>query len=1123
MASVVEVDGQTQPPDDLQKLNGDTHESGVAEDTLDHPHVNGVGKGENGTTEHASDHEKDDDASDAQAQVIISLRSQVTDLFTQVTQLNSKLVSSYDRVSDLEDQMHVSSASLRNATLQVSELELERTQHLAALNTGLLVEREHVTAELNRLMERATLEAAQRGQAESAKHDIEKDLDDLSASLFDQANTMVAEARFAAAQSERKAGDAEEALRTAEEAVRAMQTAMQDLMADRENARTEAERARIRMGKGKWVDRGPGEDGMVLERQLRLMNTHQPFTDFLSFVGHLRSLRASGNAHPPAMSSLLSLPFPARLLTEDSEPTLRLDLAPSLNWLTRRSVLAAIHTGMLSIEPIPLFSLLQEVYPHIALPSPPSHPSHSYAENNPLPANVTLSCALCGTSILPPPTPPGLALGSDGKDRPQERRSSQNPLTSLTLTRNLSSNSAAWLRGLTSTNSNSNLVAEETSSSPTATEAIPVSVPEQIFIFRLNTQSSSIAALASTPFSASSPPPSHPAHLHPPASPRRASSSAQSIRQLSTVSPARTPGVQQQQQPQQATPYPLCASNYCLTRMRSTCSLWAFVRSGIVEHVWEEPVSLPPHAQTQHAPVVVPGSPPTRPSTPGRDRDSQKGISFGFGGGSPGKQIAPPPSHPSTMAAGSVGAAAQNGAGGEKAPPVPPRRRGLWGMASALGEALQERGKGRAGSRWGSRDVSADHSARASGESGGVELVKDGLGREGKGLPPPPPSHPDVPHERNTDRKPVPSVPDDLEAMGEKKMDEGGEKDNGGEPAEHEEHEHGHVQEETLFDAGHEHGHHEHEHEEMAVKEDEAKQEEKETSTETLAASEDRDNNDGFVTPPDTDDVPAQQALADNSSLATPPATPGADQSSFASASPAVRKSLDLSAATNAAHMRSLDAGAMPSPGAVPLPPSRADSPAPNPTGLANGGEENAIPAPAPQGAAAPPPVSRRAAARRPAPTPPGALVAAPEPEATPVAGEKEVEAVVEESEDTEVGELEADEVAQAHEDKGADKIDVDRAVEPAAEDVEMPATPSEAESELTFAPVPGATSGNVAEVAVKPEDESKPEVKTEVEAEKEVPPDSGFTTDATWEERTWREVVRLREEMFWARVGGVR
>lgn len=31
------------------------------------------------------------------------------------------------------------------------------------------------------------------------------------------------------------------------------------------------------------------------------------------------------------------------------------------------------------------------------------------------------------------------------------------------------------------------------------------------------------------------------------------------------------------------------------------------------------------------------------------------------------------------------------------------------------------------------------------------------------------------------------------------------------------------------------------------------------------------------------------------------------------------------------------------------------------------------------------------------------------------------------------------------------------------------------------------------------------------------------YVGDATWEERTWKELTRLREEMFWARIGAVR
>ncbi len=31
----------------------------------------------------------------------------------------------------------------------------------------------------------------------------------------------------------------------------------------------------------------------------------------------------------------------------------------------------------------------------------------------------------------------------------------------------------------------------------------------------------------------------------------------------------------------------------------------------------------------------------------------------------------------------------------------------------------------------------------------------------------------------------------------------------------------------------------------------------------------------------------------------------------------------------------------------------------------------------------------------------------------------------------------------------------------------------------------------------------------------------ANYVGDATWEERTWKELVRLRQDMFWARVGG--
>ncbi len=250
---------------------------------------------------------------DAQEMVIASLRGQVQDLFSQVSELNNKLVKSYDRVSDLEDNLHLASANVRSSSVKISQLELERTQHLSALNTGLLVEKSHVTTELNRLMEKATEEAAQRGQAESARMAIEKDLDDLSATLFGQANSMVAEARYEQYLSERKVEDAERALKSAEEAVQLMQTQMQAMQTEKEEAEKKTREMELAMGKGKWVATRNGNPVV----SLRLLNTHAPYQEYLSFIAHLRVLHPTSPS-PPAMATLLQLPYLHRLLAEDS-------------------------------------------------------------------------------------------------------------------------------------------------------------------------------------------------------------------------------------------------------------------------------------------------------------------------------------------------------------------------------------------------------------------------------------------------------------------------------------------------------------------------------------------------------------------------------------------------------------------------------------------------------------------------------------------------------------------------------------------------------------------------------------------------------------------------------------
>ncbi|RPB01452.1 hypothetical protein L873DRAFT_1676276 [Choiromyces venosus 120613-1] len=64
----------------------------------------------------------------------------------------------------------------------------------------------------------------------------------------------------------------------------------------------------------------------------------------------------NGNAQQQIGLALKETKFYKRVLVEDIEPTLRVDLAPGLSWLARRNVSSAIIDGALQIDPLPMNS-----------------------------------------------------------------------------------------------------------------------------------------------------------------------------------------------------------------------------------------------------------------------------------------------------------------------------------------------------------------------------------------------------------------------------------------------------------------------------------------------------------------------------------------------------------------------------------------------------------------------------------------------------------------------------------------------------------------------------------------------------------------------------------------------
>lgn len=176
-----------------------------------------------------------------------------------------------------------------------------------------------------------------------------------------------------------------------------------------------------------------------------------------------------------------------------------------------------------------------------------------------IPGNIqsaNVACALCGSNIL------------DGHS--SSARSPQYPPSP---TRVGSFGKAAWSSSFLKTSLVQTISATPFGpATPRSTSSpAPSEPPSQVYIFRLETTASS-GLPVSLP-----------------------------IASQQQGAPART-----------ATIYPLCTSGWCLMRLRTTCSLWAFIRISVVEKIWEEePFAPPPHPDSLHS-----GSTPD-PASPG--------------------------------------------------------------------------------------------------------------------------------------------------------------------------------------------------------------------------------------------------------------------------------------------------------------------------------------------------------------------------------------------------------------------------------------------------------------------------------------------------------------------------
>ncbi|KIM20301.1 hypothetical protein M408DRAFT_37946, partial [Serendipita vermifera MAFF 305830] len=227
--------------------------------------------------------------------VISSLRTQISDLFSQVNLLNSKLVQSYDRVSTLEETLDDNTERLRaiegermNLEREKSVLEMERAKQEQMVKDGRLVERSAMESELS----------------------------DLSANLFSTANEMVATERQLRASVEESLASTKASNALLEKQLEATRLQLGGAEREKEILREQAGRTEKETEELRKALRGVNSSNVMSQGTggiLRMMNSHAPYkNEYLGFLAHLRGM-VTTTPNVPAVTSLLTLPFLARL------------------------------------------------------------------------------------------------------------------------------------------------------------------------------------------------------------------------------------------------------------------------------------------------------------------------------------------------------------------------------------------------------------------------------------------------------------------------------------------------------------------------------------------------------------------------------------------------------------------------------------------------------------------------------------------------------------------------------------------------------------------------------------------------------------------------------------------
>ncbi|KAK6435906.1 rab guanine nucleotide exchange factor S2 [Oleoguttula sp. CCFEE 5521] len=335
------------------------------------------------------------------------------DLSQEVAMLSTKLVNSINYQTNLDDTLQVTRHELDLMKRDHARVKAEKKSIDDMIANGIFVRRNEIEKTMEALRADLAQEKAAREEAEKSRRQTEGELESLTTALFEEANTMVAAARKETEAAEKKVAQLRSQIEDNSVLLGSQQEQLQDLKLTMEKMSERGDiDTRLDSMPSTPIHAGAATfDSMQLspnaaqpaeltpEHPLHytqlltpvLRNDVAAYTDFLDLLktsrialGHSRANSSnitqpltsssqtnlstsspalpgafsfSTNSSPQSATFAASQPplkdskFYKRVQTEDIEPTLRLDLAPGLSFLSRRSVASALLAGTLAIEP----------------------------------------------------------------------------------------------------------------------------------------------------------------------------------------------------------------------------------------------------------------------------------------------------------------------------------------------------------------------------------------------------------------------------------------------------------------------------------------------------------------------------------------------------------------------------------------------------------------------------------------------------------------------------------------------------------------------------------------------------------------------------------------------------